>query len=180
MGKNNSSNHLKTSEGYKSLPHSIIDSLPYYDNIRASWIANISHCDPNSPSKRNHYIDKGITMSSEWSGAVGFLRYYIWHIDNGYIPRKTKLKRIDNDKGFSPQNCIIEKNPEKKPTKQKVVNILSRKPSDIININDWDGFMRVISLITKDKTSESIIESTTTMIQLISQITSVNKEERKQ
>lgn len=80
---------------------------PYWDKIRAMWIANQSHCDPDSPSKRKNLIEKGITFAPEWTGEIGFLRYYLFHVDNSYTPQKSILQRIDVNKGFSPENCKI-------------------------------------------------------------------------
>jgi len=80
---------------------------PFWKEIKASWIANQSHCYENSPSKRKSFIEKGIYFSPEWTGKIGFLRYYIFHIDNGYVAGKSKLQRKDPNKGFSPENCIV-------------------------------------------------------------------------
>lgn len=80
---------------------------PYWDEIRASWVANQKHCDPTSPSRRETFIEKGISFANEWMGEIGFLRYYTFHMDSGYVPKKSKLQRIDENKGFNPQNCII-------------------------------------------------------------------------
>lgn len=98
-------------------PKFLLD-LPYIKDIRASWIANKSHCDPSSPSKR-HYIEKGIEVCPEWKGEIGFLRYYLFHIDNGYIAGKSKLRRKDQEKGFSPENCEIVNTTESKKTNLK-------------------------------------------------------------
>ena len=83
------------------------DKYQYWDEIRARWIANQSHCDPASPSQRESFIEKGIGFCPEWVGEVGYLRYYIFHVDRSYIPGVSKLERIDVNKGFCPQNCKI-------------------------------------------------------------------------
>jgi len=83
------------------------DKYPFWDEIRASWTTNKTHCDPESPSKRETFINNEINFATEWTGEVGFLRYYLFHVDSGYVPKKSKLQRIDENKGFYPQNCII-------------------------------------------------------------------------
>ncbi len=166
-----SKNKQRNNEDYTLLPQNCIDALPYLRNIRASWIANKSHCNPQSPigSKRDHYVEKGISMCDEWSDEVGFLRYYIWHIDNGYKVGKTKLKRIDDNKGFSPDNCLIEKTPEKKAIKPQVINEVANSLTDI-DPNDIKSFMKVASFIVGSISAESSNKNNT-MIELISQYT---------
>lgn len=126
----------------KSNTPKFLFDLPYIKDIRASWIANQSHCDPSSSSKRQHYIKKGIEMSPVWMGEIGFLRYYLWHIDCGYIPGKSKLQRKDQNKGFSPENCLVlhtteskNNNSVKKPAKAKIQAKQTMLPTEVTNNN---------------------------------------------
>ena len=96
----------------KEIPSVHTEGLPYYSDIRMSWKANKKHCEAND--KRGYY-EKGITFCEEWKGELGWLRYYLYHIDNGYVKGKSKLERIDQTKGFSPTNCrIADKEVKKK------------------------------------------------------------------
>ena len=52
----------------------------------------------------NHYGGKGITVCNEWLGEDGFNNFYKWALDNGYSD-ELSIDRIDNSKGYSPDNC---------------------------------------------------------------------------
>lgn len=57
-------------------------------------------CNPNSKYWKN-YGGRGITLCPEWYKFENFLK---WAIPSGYQDHLT-LDRIDNDKGYSPDNC---------------------------------------------------------------------------
>lgn len=48
------------------------------------------------------YQERGITCCDEWR--LSFNKFKKWALENGYSPDLT-LDRIDNDKGYSPDNC---------------------------------------------------------------------------
>jgi hypothetical protein len=58
---------------------------------------------PKSISYKNYGL-RGITVCDEWLGDKGSLNFYRWAIDNGY-KEGLSLDRIDNEKGYSPENC---------------------------------------------------------------------------
>ena len=51
-----------------------------------------------------NYINRGIGLCDEWQGRNGFLNFYNWSITHGYKD-DLSIDRIDNDKGYSPDNC---------------------------------------------------------------------------
>ena len=51
-----------------------------------------------------NYGGRGIDVCEEWKGENGFSNFYNWSMENGYSDDLT-LDRMDNDKGYSPENC---------------------------------------------------------------------------
>lgn len=49
-----------------------------------------------------YYGGKGITMCNEWKNS--YLSFYNWAVENGYKEDLT-IDRINNDKGYYPENC---------------------------------------------------------------------------
>jgi hypothetical protein len=56
-----------------------------------------------NPKASNYkwYGGRGITVCSEW---LIFADFYSWALKNGY-EESLELDRIDNDKGYCPENC---------------------------------------------------------------------------
>lgn len=51
-----------------------------------------------------HYGGKGVTVCDEWLGDDGFSAFAAWANANGY-KRGLSIDRIDNSKGYCPDNC---------------------------------------------------------------------------
>ena len=51
--------------------------------------------------RREYYFDRGITVCEDWKNVNTF---FDWALSNGYSDN-LEIDRIDNDKGYYPENC---------------------------------------------------------------------------
>lgn len=64
-----------------------------------SWQAMVGRCRYLERDSQNKYIGRGIGMCDRWRAFDSFLE------DMGERPNGTTLDRIDNNKGYEPDNC---------------------------------------------------------------------------
>lgn len=71
------------------------------------WSSAIQRCEYPKHKQFHQYGGRGITICDEWRD--NFQAFYDWAMANGYdenAPRgQCTIDRIDNDKGYSPDNC---------------------------------------------------------------------------
>ena len=65
------------------------------------WNEMKSRCSPDHVNHKNYY-DRGIYVCADWKKS--FIAFKDWSLANGYTDELT-IDRIDNDKGYSPDNC---------------------------------------------------------------------------
>lgn len=70
-------------------------------HIYRKWRDMIERCKPNSQNSKTYY-NRGIKVCDEWKS--DFMAFYEWSMKNGYS-YKLSLDRINNDKGYYPDNC---------------------------------------------------------------------------
>lgn len=79
--------------------------MPYADKtkrrIHTAWKNMLERCENPQHSGYEDYGGRGITVCEEWHK---FFPFYSWSLINGYDNNLT-IDRIDNDKGYSPNNC---------------------------------------------------------------------------
>lgn len=69
-------------------------------SIYGTWDAMIQRCTNPKTVKFKNYGGRGITVCKEWRNS--FKQFYK---DMGDRPKGKSLDRIDNDKGYYPDNC---------------------------------------------------------------------------
>lgn len=73
-----------------------------HTRIYGIWTDIKSRCYNPNTNRHNVYFDRNIEMCEEWNS--DFQCFYDWSMANGYTDELT-IDRIDNDKGYSPDNC---------------------------------------------------------------------------
>ena len=71
------------------------------------WLGIKERCYNPKSNRYHRYGGRGITVCDEWLN--NFQSFYDWSIANGYDENASygecTIDRIDNDKGYSPDNC---------------------------------------------------------------------------
>lgn len=80
--------------GLKAKKHGMCDSLTY-----GSWSAMKFRCENSGHIAFAHYGGRGISVCERWAKFENFLA------DMGERPKGKSLERIDNSKGYTPDNC---------------------------------------------------------------------------
>ena len=83
---------------YNQKYHSDID----FTRLFKIWNDMCRRCNKPTHKRYSDYGGRGITVCEEWNNS--FETFYHWAINNGYNNSLT-IDRIDNDKGYFPNNC---------------------------------------------------------------------------
>lgn len=73
-----------------------------HTRLHSIWSGMKDRCNNPKNPKARYYYERGIRVCNLWE--KDFLAFYNWAISNGYADDLT-IDRIDNDKGYSPDNC---------------------------------------------------------------------------
>lgn len=78
----------------------------YVKQLKNTWNNMKRRCYDVNNAHYKDYGLRGIVVCDEWLGENGYVNFYNWSINNGFIEnKKLTIDRIDNDKGYSPDNC---------------------------------------------------------------------------
>ena len=103
------------------------------NRLYALWKSIKYRCCSKTSKDYYKYGGRGITICDEWKN--DFLAFYNWAIANGYrqekLPNglnKWTIERIDNNKGYSPDNCRFVTNKEQSMNKRTTLTYEERYP----------------------------------------------------
>ena len=101
----------------------------YLSREYQTWNSMMGRClNPTSQAFR-HYGARGITICEKWKNFVGFYE------DMGDRPDGMSLERIDNEKGYSPDNCRWATHQEQMKNTRRCIHITYNGQTKILK--DW-------------------------------------------
>lgn len=72
-----------------------------HDPLFKRWTSMLTRCENPNATNYEDYGGRGISVCEEWHD---FQTFYDWAMTSGYAPGLS-IDRIDNSKGYSPDNC---------------------------------------------------------------------------
>lgn len=88
---------LKETRGHWNSTHKLSKTRIY-----KNWVMMMQRCYNPNDERYIHYGARNIDVCPQWID--DFTAFYDWAMSNGY-DKKLTIDRIDNDKGYYPENC---------------------------------------------------------------------------
>lgn len=123
-------------EKYKEKPQCTIHDKRLH-NI---WIGIKERCYTESSDGYKQYGERGIDMCDEWRKRGGFWAFRDWALANGYREDLT-IDRIDNNKGYYPDNCRWATYKEQANNTRTVIKI--NVDGEVHTISEWADILGV-------------------------------------
>ena len=124
------------------LRHKVEQVNNYQRNTKLHWVwrAMKQRCENPRNKRYLSYGGRGITVCDDWKGVYGFLNFCKWSKENGYS-EGLSLDRIDNDKGYSPENCRWVK--AEAQANNKRTNVLVTYKGVSLTLKQWSDKLGV-------------------------------------
>ena len=110
------------------------------------WRGMHDRCKSGKGSHFKNYKNRGITVCTEWE--KDYSAFKKWAINNGYTEGLT-IDRIDNNKGYSPDNCRLVNNIVQANNKR--TNKLIEYDGEIHTIAEWERKIGWLSGTLRDR-----------------------------
>lgn len=95
--------------------HGLSKKSPVYD----IWVTMVRRCTNENDKDYHIYGGRGINVCEEW---LFFPHFHNWMLKQGYTKGLT-VDRIDNDKGYSPDNCRLATMREQQQNRRNSITI---------------------------------------------------------
>jgi hypothetical protein len=122
----------------------------FHQGLYEIWYSMKKRCYNSKAINYERYGGRGITICDEW--LHNFHSFAKWSICNGY-EKGLQLDRIDNDKGYSPENCKFSTAKEQANNRRSNVNITFEGRTQTLKmwaeeagINYWTVHKRIVRL----------------------------------
>lgn len=78
------------------------DQMRWVLILHSRWRSMRKRCTPGT-SRSKYHGDRGLRVCKQWDS--DFEAFFEWSLTNGFDPSLT-LERVENEEGYSPENCI--------------------------------------------------------------------------
>lgn len=100
--------------------------------LHSLWRGMISRC-----KRHKDYAGRGIDLCDEWKEFISFYKWAIangWHEHNGH---DLSIDRIDNNKGYSPDNCrwVDAKTQARNTRKNRAIRAVGEHGETLLHFN---------------------------------------------
>lgn len=107
------------------------------DRLYTVWCGMKSRCNNIKAKSYKNYGGRGITVCEEWNNYIPFRD---WSIISGYR-EGLELDRIDNDKGYSPENCRYTTS--KVNANNKRNNVIITWNNETHSLSEWSDVLLI-------------------------------------
>jgi len=125
--------------------------------VYKSWMKMVSRCNNSNNYKFGYYGGRGIKVSEDWLSFENFYK------DMGDRPDGMSIERVDNNKGYSKENCCWATRSEQAKNKRSAVMLKHNGKSQCIA--DWSRELGIhrSTIVSRNRRGVSIDGSSVTL-----------------